>query len=168
MIPLVHRVRLHPELGLFIRKHLSALTLGLSDQLNLYTYLGQRTLETPGICFTPTRPSPSRDYTHQFLAPTNHIPFPQFLSGDLISACLLIGTVSWTVPPTLLHRVQLNVSFLISLGCWLRSFLAWALTKHYVYVQASTEVSPAPLRTKILLSPSGVPLSASPWCIQAT
>lgn len=81
-------VYLHPELGLFIRKHLSALTLGLSDQLDLYSYFGQRTLENPGICFTPTRPSPSRNYAHQFPAPTNHILFPQFLSGDLISACL--------------------------------------------------------------------------------
>lgn len=35
-------VHLHPEFGLLIRKYLSALALGLSDQLNLHTYLGHR------------------------------------------------------------------------------------------------------------------------------
>lgn len=37
-------VHLHPDFGLF-RKH-------LSDQLDQNTYLGQRTLEAPGMCFT--------------------------------------------------------------------------------------------------------------------
>lgn len=85
-------VHLHPDFGLF-RKH-------LSDQLDQNTYLGQRTLEAPGICFTLQGhvflviiPINSR------LPQTTSLP-PQFLAGDVIPACLWSALFSGlSLPP---------------------------------------------------------------------
>lgn len=64
----------------FIRKHLTGLTLELSDQLGLYTYLGQSTMRLLGSASLPEGQSfPS--LCPQFLSPGNQVPSPPPVSG---------------------------------------------------------------------------------------
>lgn len=67
-------LHLHPEFGLFIRKHLSALTLGLSDQLNLYTYL---TLGGSWDLLPPHTHTHTAKSFHQFPSISINSRFPQ-------------------------------------------------------------------------------------------
>ncbi|XP_026644799.1 pro-cathepsin H isoform X2 [Microtus ochrogaster] len=60
----------------FFRKHLAGLTLGLSEQLSLCTYLGQSTMEAPGISLPTGQSFPS--LYPQFRGPGNQVPSPHF------------------------------------------------------------------------------------------